>query len=169
MTPFFNTLTVFYEFSDFFHKEELKTLNLEIIEIIQDECVKTKYATKLMASTGLICSLTDAILFHLENEKLEKTQILERLQQLGIIDLMSHFLNHEYPKVCKTMSAKLYLFIDSSGNKFLSDQQVQDLTQYLSATEWLMIDITNLEALKNNFRNLIGLPNIPKSEQNLST
>lgn len=157
ITPLFGTLGKFYETASFFSRDELKELNLQVMQIINEECLKTKYATKLMATPNLLCTLASTLIDQYQREGLGSEQSLRALDASGVVPMMSHLLNHEFPKVAKTTSDSLFRFLSLDGGRILSQERCDGLTAYLLSVDWIMIDINNLDELKTKFRGLLGL------------
>jgi hypothetical protein len=92
ITPIFHTLNFFYKMSEFFAGEGFEEKHFKIIQIMYDELIATKFASKLVAGAELLCGCLSAILTQSKRSSEENLQLMKDRK---ILELMSHMLNHE--------------------------------------------------------------------------
>lgn len=95
ITPLFSTLAIFYQNRDLYSSTEFFSKSLEVFKVIKEESFKTKYATKLMATAGLICPLLSSIVANYIEQGKTQPEILIELEKEGLIEFINYLLNHE--------------------------------------------------------------------------
>lgn len=95
ITPLFNCLNYFYD-NEVFVRKELEEANTKILKKVIGESMKTKKTTKLMAATGLTCSIVRTTMAIRDKEGKTVEENLQYLKDSKMLRLMSHLLNHEY-------------------------------------------------------------------------